>query len=88
LGGLPPEVSADAHPADWPALIRAELTARATARLRVGRAGLASVASGLPHLLAEEVEVDYLLLPIRIRRIEESGADTLLTFDLRDAIHG
>jgi hypothetical protein len=88
LGGPPPEISSDANPTDWPALIRAELALRATSRLRVSRTGLASVAARLPDILAEEVEVDYLLMPIRIRRIDEIGTDTIITFDLRDAVHG
>jgi hypothetical protein len=88
LGRGGSEVSADAHPADWPLLVRQELAARAVVRLRAGPAALPAVASRLPELLSEEVEAGFLLLPIRVRRVDREGDDVVLTLDLRDADHG
>jgi hypothetical protein len=85
-GGV--EISVDANPTNWPALVRSELAASTVVRLRVGPALIAAVTTALVDLLAEEVEAGFLLLPIRVRRIDLEGADLILTLDLRDATHG
>jgi hypothetical protein len=88
LGHGGAEVSADTYPADWPLLVRQELAARAVVRLRAGPTALPAVASLLPDLLSEEVEAGFLLLPIRVRRVDRERDDVVLTLDLRDADHG
>lgn len=87
LGADGADVSVDDHPAEWPALVRQGLASRATVRIRASAGKVGAVAASLPTLLANEVEVDYLLLPIRVRRVEESGTELVLTLDLRDATH-
>ncbi len=81
------DLVADQHPNDWPNLVRAALCQRGTVRLRVSCRLRARVAEQLAALLAEELEVDYLLLPLRLRRIDRHGSDWLLTLELRDVIH-
>jgi hypothetical protein len=45
------------------------------------------VSSKLPTLLAHEIEIDYLLLPVRVRRVQVDGTDLIISLDLRDAAH-
>jgi hypothetical protein len=87
LGSGGVEVSVDDHPSDWQSLVRAELAARAAVRVRATSGRVAELASALPALLAREVEVDYLLLPVRVRRVAAAGTDLVVTLDLRDAPH-
>ncbi|VTS08020.1 protein DpdJ [Tuwongella immobilis] len=87
LGRTGAEISVEDNPSDWLALVRSELAARAVTRLRVSTGMVADVTSKLPALLAHEIEVDYLLLPVRVRRVEEDGTDLVITLDLRDAAY-
>jgi hypothetical protein len=82
------ELHIDDHSDDWPERAQAVLRAHGAVRLRASAAARAGLAERLARLLAEEIEVDYLLLPIRLRRVDRHGSDWLLTLELRDMIHG
>lgn len=87
LGLTVPELSVDDHPADWQARAQDLLQQAANVRLCVSNARIAEVTAVLPALLAEELEVDYLLLPVSIRRIEQEGALWKITLQLKEALH-
>jgi len=72
---------------DWLALVRESLRQRGAVRLRVTAASRPAVAARLPEIIAEEIEVDYLLLPVRLRRVDRLGTDWLITLELKDALH-
>jgi hypothetical protein len=82
------ELNVDEYPDRWPELTRAALRAQGVVRLRVSAAARGTLAKRLAMLLSEEIEVDYLLLPIRVRRVDRRGSEWILTLELRDMIHG
>jgi hypothetical protein len=87
LGLLIPEVSVDDHPHDWQFRAQEALKERGSVRLSASPACLPAVTAALPALLAEEVEADFLLLPVSVRRIEKEGALWKITLELKEAFH-
>ena len=87
LGLFVPEVSVDDHPEDWQLLVQQSLKEGGAVRLAASSACLPAVTAVLPTLLAEEVEADFLLLPISVRRIDKEGAVWKITLQLKEAFH-
>jgi hypothetical protein len=85
VGGI--DVVADEHPDDWPQRVRSALRERGAVRLQSGPKLSPAVLAWLPGFLVDEIEVDYLLLPVRLRRVDRIGADLLLSLELRDVLH-
>ncbi|HVJ67389.1 MAG TPA: hypothetical protein VM510_05360, partial [Caulifigura sp.] len=88
LGLSVPEVSVDEHPEDWRSLVQQTLKNGGTVRLSASSATLPVVSAALPALLAEEVEVEFLLLPVSVRRVDKEGAHWKITLQLKEAFHG
>jgi hypothetical protein len=72
---------------DWITSVRAALRQQGALRLRVTATARLDVVARLPEIIAEEIEVDYLFLPVRLRRVDRLGTDWLITLDLKDGIH-
>ena len=87
LGLTVPEVSVDEHPEDWQFLAQQSLKDGGSVRLSASPARLPAVTAALPSLLAEEVEADFLLLPVSVRRIDKEGAVWKITLQLKEAFH-
>jgi hypothetical protein len=87
LGLVMPEVSVDEHPEDWQLRAQQSLKEVGSVRLSASPACLPAVTAALPSLLAEEVEADFLLLPVSVRRIDKEGAVWKLTLQLKEAFH-
>lgn len=87
LGLSVPEVSVDDCPDDWRRQVQEALKTGGSVRLVVSPERMPTVTTDLPALLAEEVEADFLLLPISVRRIDKEGAVWKITLQLKEAFN-
>lgn len=71
----------------WLPAVHSALRQTGAARLVVPTHRLPDVARTLPRVLAERIEVQFLLLPIKLQRVDRAGARTYLTFRLSEAVH-
>ncbi|WNG57111.1 DEAD/DEAH box helicase [Archangium gephyra] len=88
LGWVVPEIDVDAEPEHWLASVRRGLRAGAHVQVVVQVEGGPRVAAGVQALLAEEVEIGHLLLPIVLSRVERTAVRWRFTLQLKEAVHG
>lgn len=88
LGLAVPEVDVDDSPGDWRERAVSALRGQGRVCLVAATEGLGRVAAALPDLLAHEVEVDYLLLPVAVRRVDRQGDRWRVTLGLSGGAHG
>jgi hypothetical protein len=82
------EVSVDEYPDDWLDRARERLLDDSRVRIVVDSPGIKAVTKSLQGLLAEELESDFLLLPVSIAGVERVGALWYITLRLKGAGHG
>ena len=83
LGHNIPQVSAGSE--DWVHLALLALQDKGCVEVSAGTSRITEVAETLQAVLAQELEVDYLLLPISITIIKRSRAEWKITLEVKDS---
>jgi hypothetical protein len=81
------EIAVDLCGGEWPARVVEALRRKGSVRVSVPWVEMQAVARELPWLLAEPVEVDFLLVPMSLQRVDKRGNRWELTFRLREVVH-
>lgn len=71
---------------DWLPIARASLHGHSRVKIVCDDTQLPSVSSVLQRILSEEVEVDYLLVPIAIARVDRKGPRWIITLQVGEGI--
>lgn len=84
----PTEIRVSDYPDTWITRVRSQLGERARVSLLATSQELSEVARTLQVLLAEEIAVGYLLLPVSIASVTRKDLVWNITLQLREATHG
>jgi len=79
-------VDADANPGDWPELVRQALRAESRVLVRVSAEGIARVSARFQAMLAEQIEVEHLLMPVVLTAVERDTRGWALMLRLQEAL--
>lgn len=79
-----PEVRAEGAPEDWMEVARAHLRTSGRVRVYALEADLSRVLASVQLLLAEDIEVEHLLMPSAISQVERERAGWWLTLQLKE----
>ncbi len=72
---------------DWTENLKAILTTKLRAKVLCQEDALPTVAASIQRLLVEELEVDYLLLPLSISRVDRTPAGWAITLRVGEGVN-
>jgi hypothetical protein len=82
------EVSLDVNPDDWPARARDLLRQHGRVRLTASEHRRNALADGLPPLIAAEIDLEALRVPLTVTRSNQVGTQTSVVIQIPDFVHG
>jgi hypothetical protein len=81
----PHEVTLEVEP-DWQSAIRQKLRDYRAINFRASNAHIAEALAEVQVLLAEELEVGFLMVPVTLVALRRAGADWVISLELRGMV--